>query len=107
MEWKLIQRAITPAKENVTYTISYNPKTAHIRIFIDETMVREVHGFPTPSSPSSFSTSAKEQEKGSRGEEGEHKGKVFIGIMGCSPLGKGTDATFQALEMREGVRDLV
>jgi hypothetical protein len=100
MEWKLTSRAITPAKENVTYTISYNPKTAHIRIFIDETMVREVHGFPTPSSSSSSSAASEQNDD-------EHKGKVFIGIMGCSPLGKGTDATFQTLEMREGVRDLV
>jgi len=62
-------------------------------------MVREVHGFPTPSSSS---TPSEKEEK-----EDEHKGKVFIGIMGCSPLGKGTDATFQSLELREGVRDLV
>jgi len=103
--WKLMYRAITPAKENVTYTISYNPKTAHIRIFIDEVMIREVHGFPTPSSSSSASTSSdkKEEEKKKEGKEGQ----VFIGIMGCSPLGQGTDATFQQLEMREGVRDLV
>jgi regulation of enolase protein 1 (concanavalin A-like superfamily) len=99
MEMELTSRAITPAKDNVTYTISYNPKTAHIRIFIDEVMVREVHGFPTPSS--SASSAAAEQK------EDAHKGKVFVGIMGCSPLGKGTDATFQALEMREGVSDLV
>jgi regulation of enolase protein 1 (concanavalin A-like superfamily) len=98
---ELTSRAITPAKENVTYTISYNPKTAHIRIFIDETMVREVHGFPTPSSSSSLPSTTPSEK------EGEHKGQVFVGIMGCSPLGKGTDATFQALELREGVRDLV
>jgi regulation of enolase protein 1 (concanavalin A-like superfamily) len=71
-------------------------------------MVREVHGFPTPSSSSSSSSSAeKESEAEKEKKEGEHKGKVFIGIMGCSPLGKGTDATFQQLAMREGVRDLV
>ena len=102
-------RAITPAKENVTYTISYNPKTAHIRIYIDETMVREVHGFPTPSSSSS-NPAAAEQKEGKKEEEMKNEGKegqVFIGIMGCSPLGKGTDAVFQQLEMREGVRDLV
>jgi len=101
--WKLIYRAITPAKENVTYTISYNPKTAHIRIFIDETMIREVHGFPTPSSLSSSSAVAEQKE----GKNESKEGQVFIGIMGCSPLGQGTDATFQQLEMREGVRDLV
>ena len=66
-------------------------------------MVREVHGFPTPSSSSSLSSSTPSEEE----KEDEHKGKVFVGIMGCSPLGKGTDATFQALEMREGGRDLV
>ena len=65
-------------------------------------MVREVHGFPDPSSSSS--TSAK---KDVQTEKEGKEGQVFIGIMGCSPLGKGTDATFQALEMREGVRDLV
>jgi hypothetical protein len=105
MDGKLIYRAITPAKENVTYTISYNPKTAHIRIFIDEVMIREVHGFPTPSPALSTSTSTS-AEKGKEGKE-EKEGQVFIGIMGCSPLGKGTDATFENLEMREGVRDLV
>ena len=103
MGWKLMSRAITPAKENVTYTISYNPKTAHIRIFIDETMIREVHGFPTPSSSSSSSAAAEQKE----GKNESKEGQVFIGVMGCSPLGKGTDATFQQLEMREGVRDLV
>jgi len=57
-------------------------------------MIREVHGFPTPT--------------GGAGEGGgEGKGEVFIGIMGCSPLGKGTDAFFEGLEWREGVRDLV
>jgi hypothetical protein len=103
MDGKLIYRAITPAKENVTYTISYNPKTAHIRIFIDESMIREVHGFPTPSSSSSSTSAEEEKEKEGGGKEGQ----VFIGIMGCSPLGKGTDATFENLEMREGVRELV
>jgi len=102
MDRKLTLRAITPAKENVTYTISYNPKTAHIRIFIDETMIREVHGFPTPPSPHSSTTLTSSENEKEQGSE-----KVFIGIMGCSPLGKGTDASFEQLEMREGVRDLV
>jgi hypothetical protein len=70
-------------------------------------MVREVHGFPTPSSSSSLSSSTPSENEAKEEKEGEYKGKVFIGIMGCSPLGKGTDATFQTLEMREGVRDLV
>jgi regulation of enolase protein 1 (concanavalin A-like superfamily) len=65
-------------------------------------MVREVHGFPTPSSASSSSSTSAKKDV-----ETEKEGKVFIGIMGCSPLGKGTDATFQHLEMKEGVRDLV
>jgi hypothetical protein len=107
MEWELTSRAITPAKENVTYTISYNPKTAHIRIFINDTMVREVHGFPTPHPSSSLSSSTPSEKEEKEKEEDAHKGQVFIGVMGCSPLGKGTDAIFQALEMREGVRDLV
>jgi len=68
-------------------------------------MIREVHGFPTPH-PSSSTSSENENEKGSKGEKGK-EGQVFIGIMGCSPLGKGTDASFEQLEMREGVRDLV
>jgi hypothetical protein len=71
-------------------------------------MVREVHGFPTPSSSSSSSSSSSTADKKEEVKQKEGKeGQVFIGIMGCSPLGKGTDATFQALEMREGVRDLV
>jgi len=66
-------------------------------------MIREVHGFPTPHPSSSTSS---EKEKAETDKEGK-EGQVFIGIMGCSPLGKGTDAIFQQLEMREGVRDLV
>jgi hypothetical protein len=63
-------------------------------------MIREVHGFPTPSSSSA--------EGAKTGDEGQGKeGKVFIGVMGCSPLGKGTEATFEGLEWRDGVRDLV
>lgn len=62
-------------------------------------MIREVHGFPTPSSSPTASSG---EEK-----EGRHEGQIFIGIMGCSPLGRGTDATFHNLELREGVRDLV
>jgi len=69
-------------------------------------MIREVHGFPIPSSSTTSTSSENENEKGSNGENGK-EGQVFIGIMGCSPLGKGTDAIFQNLEMREGVRDLV
>ena len=72
-------------------------------------MVREVHGFPTPSSSSSNSAAA-EQKEGKKEEETKNEGmegQVFIGIMGCSPLGKGTNATFQHLEIREGFRDLV
>jgi len=59
-------------------------------------MIREVHGFPTPTGGA-----------GEGGGEGKGEGKVFIGIMGCSPLGKGTDAFFEGLEWRAGVRDLV
>lgn len=67
-------------------------------------MIREVHGFPTPPPSATSTTSPKnEAEADKEGKEGQ----VFIGIMGCSPLGKGTDAIFQQLEMREGVRDLV
>jgi len=61
-------------------------------------MIREVHGFPT---------STGERGEGEGEGEREGKGKVFIGIMGCSPLGKGTDAFFEGLEWRAGVRDLV
>jgi hypothetical protein len=70
-------------------------------------MIREVHGFPTPHPSSSLPSTTPSEKEEKEEKEGEHKGQVFVGIMGCSPLGKGTDATFQALEMREGVRDLV
>jgi len=63
-------------------------------------MIREVHGFPT-------STGERGEGEGEGGGEGKGEGKVFIGIMGCSPLGKGTDALFEGLEWRAGVRDLV
>jgi regulation of enolase protein 1 (concanavalin A-like superfamily) len=66
-------------------------------------MIREVHGFPTPSSSSSSAEKGKEEKEEKEGKGGQ----VFIGIMGCSPLGKGTDATFQHLELRECVRDLI
>lgn len=62
-------------------------------------MIREVHGFPTPTSTT--------EKQSSSGEGVEKDGKVFVGIMGCSPLGKGTEATFGGLEWRDGVRDLV
>jgi hypothetical protein len=62
-------------------------------------MIREVHGFPTPSKSESSSSSS--------ASAGGKEGKVFIGVMGCSPLGKGTEANFERLEWIEGVRDLV
>ena len=54
-------------------------------------MIREVHGFPLPASGTSTSTST---------------AKVFVGVMGCSPLGNGTEATFEGLAMKDGVRDV-
>jgi nicotinamide mononucleotide (NMN) deamidase PncC len=93
----------------VEYTISYNPTTRHVRIFVDEVMIREVHGFPAEAETERSEADAGskvEGEAGNGGEQGEGKGKVFVGVMGCSPLGKGTDATFSGFAMREGVRDV-
>ena len=74
------------------YTIAYNPSTLHIRIFLDDVMIREVHGFP-------LSTDG-------LGRTSTSTAKVFVGVMGCSPLGKGTEATFEGLAMKDGVRDV-
>jgi regulation of enolase protein 1 (concanavalin A-like superfamily) len=48
-------------------------------------MIREVHAFA----------------------KGENEGKVFIGIMACSPLGGGSEARFSGLEYKYGVREVV
>jgi regulation of enolase protein 1 (concanavalin A-like superfamily) len=55
-------------------------------------MVRDVHAF--------------EPEPNTKGDA-EHKGKVFIGVMGCSPLREGIKAKFSGLEYRPGVREVV
>ena len=57
-------------------------------------MIREVHGFP-------LSTDG----LGS-GRTSTSTAKVFVGVMGCSPLGKGTEATFEGLAVKDGVRDV-
>jgi hypothetical protein len=56
-------------------------------------MIREVHGF----------ASTTKEGKG----EGEKEGQVFIGVMGCSPLGEGSLAHFERLEWKQGVRDVI
>lgn len=55
-------------------------------------MIREVHGFPLSTDGSGSSSTS--------------VAKVFVGVMGCSPLGKGTEATFEGLAMKDGVRDV-
>jgi hypothetical protein len=70
----------------------YDPSTRHVRIFLNDVMVRDVHAFgPEPNT---------------KGDD-KHKGQVFIGVMGCSPLGEGIEAKFSVLEYRPGVREVV
>lgn len=62
-------------------------------------MIREVHAFGSGFSDPASKESAKQGEGG-------HEGQVFIGIMGCSPLGEGSEASFRDLEYRYGVREV-
>jgi hypothetical protein len=93
----------------VEYTISYNPTTRHIRVFVDDVMIREVHGFPAEFEAERSDVNGEAgagDEDGDKETRGQGGNKVFIGVMGCSPLGQGTNATFSGFAMREGVRDV-
>jgi len=59
-------------------------------------MIREVHGFPLSTDGSGSGSSSTNTSNA----------KVFVGVMGCSPLGKGTEATFEGLAVKDGVRDV-
>lgn len=68
-------------------------------------MVREVFGFAhipgfTPSRSEDLGSFDMKQ---SESVNGIGK-KVFVGVMGCSPLGGGVEASFEDLEYRKGVR---
>lgn len=91
-------RAITPAKEGSTFTVSYHKAKQHLRVFINDVMVREVHGYAHLHAKGE-GLGDFDKEKGT-----EREGKVFVGVMGCSPLGGGSEATFESLEYRTGVR---
>ncbi|KZP32751.1 hypothetical protein FIBSPDRAFT_811551 [Athelia psychrophila] len=53
-----------------------------LRVYLGDTMIREVHAF---------------------GQEDENE-EAFVGVMACSPLGGGVKATFEGFQMREWVR---
>jgi regulation of enolase protein 1 (concanavalin A-like superfamily) len=86
--------SVTPALPSPTYTISYDPSTLSIRLYLNDELVRTENGFGgTPS----------------QGVDGhaEREGEVWVGIMASSPGGEGVEASFKDLEMREGVREFV
>lgn len=98
-------RAITPSTPDSVFTISYHPAKRHLRIFLNDEMIREVNSFAhipgyTPSQKEDLSDF-------DRSKEGGGGDKVFIGVMAASPLGGGCEAVFQDLEYRQGVRPVV
>lgn len=64
-------------------------------------MVREVNSFAAiPGFTPSLSQDASKFDT----QHNDKGNKVFIGIMGCSPLGGGSEARFEGLEYKQGVR---
>jgi hypothetical protein len=44
-------------------------------------------------------------DAGGDSSQGKGRGKVFVGIMGCSPKEGGAEVVWERFEMREGVRE--
>jgi regulation of enolase protein 1 (concanavalin A-like superfamily) len=63
-----------------TFKITYTTSTREVKVFWNDIMVRNVHAF------------------GGSGEEGE---VMKLGVMGCSPLGKGTEGVFRDFTLKE------
>lgn len=64
-------------------------------------MVREVNSF---GAIPGFTPSKGEDSSEFDREKNVAGTKVFVGVMGCSPLGGGSEARFERLEYRTGVR---
>jgi hypothetical protein len=78
--------AVPAGSSKSTFTISYNTSTSHFRVFLNDTLIREVNAFGAIP-----------------GHEVKPE-RVFLGVMGASPLGGGVEARFENFEMRNGVR---
>ena len=68
-------------------------------------MIREVNSFAHI--PGFNPTSKEDLGEFDLSKEGGGGEKVFIGVMGASPLGGGVEAKFEDLEYRQGVRPVV
>lgn len=106
-------RSIQPPPSGPTvFTISYNPSTTTLRVYLNDTMMREVKSFGMYSAgggdgrPSAAAGGNKEVKAP---EEVLAEKEVWIGAMACSPLGSVKEgemakATFKGLQVREGTR---
>ena len=97
-----------PPSGRTTFTISYDPSTTTLRVYLNDVMMREVKSFGTYSAGCGDGRSA-HAAASAKPEDVLGDKEAWIGVMACSPLGSVEEgemakATFKGLEMRDGTR---
>ncbi|RSH94292.1 Translation initiation factor 1A [Saitozyma podzolica] len=90
-DWAIARHTSQSSKR---FTIAYNHP--ELKIFQGDDMVREVKFFGHAGTGTGSGTGAGADNA---------PGKVFVGIMGCSPKEGGAEVVWERFEMREGVRE--
>lgn len=113
----LTSRSIQPPPTGPTvFTISYDPSTTTLRVYLNDVMMREVKSFGIYSaggtdgrSALSGATASASASSAQNPAEVLAEKEVWIGAMACSPLGSEKEgemarATFRDLAVRDGTR---
>lgn len=104
-----------PISSRNRYTISYDPSTTTLQVFIgpasgpetDDILIRQSKSFGLTSAGLSSDIVLGSIEAGVRPEERLKGMEVVVGLMAASPMGEGEgpECLFKNFEMRDGCRD--